>query len=84
MQYKVQLVDDGIIHNHLTALYDTLLEQNLVREGSVWWGACLHLTLQEQHTSNLHLWSNNCHNGGLSAAQHMEGCWVAKKCDWVA
>mmetsp|Transcript_36886 Transcript_36886/g.82029 ORF Transcript_36886/g.82029 Transcript_36886/m.82029 type:complete len:419 (+) Transcript_36886:135-1391(+) len=31
VQYKEQLVDDEIIHAHLTALYDTLLEQNLVR-----------------------------------------------------
>lgn len=30
-QYKSQLVDDAIIHFHLSALYDTLLEQNLVR-----------------------------------------------------
>lgn len=30
-QYKEQLVDDEIIHFHLSALYDTLLEQNLVR-----------------------------------------------------
>lgn len=31
VQYKVQLVDDPISHTHLTALYDTLLAQNLVR-----------------------------------------------------
>eukprot|EP00775_Hariotina_reticulata_P010484 gene10484-10643_t len=29
--YKEQLVGDAIIHTHLTALYGTLLEQNLVR-----------------------------------------------------
>lgn len=29
--YKAQLVEDPIIHFHLSALYDTLLEQNLVR-----------------------------------------------------
>uniref|UniRef100_A0A7R9V1V3 PCI domain-containing protein n=1 Tax=Chlamydomonas euryale TaxID=1486919 RepID=A0A7R9V1V3_9CHLO len=29
--YKAQLVEDAIIHSHLSALYDTLLEQNLVR-----------------------------------------------------
>ena len=29
--YKEQLSDDAIINRHLSALYDTLLEQNLVR-----------------------------------------------------
>lgn len=29
--YKQQLVGDAIVHTHLTALYGTLLEQNLVR-----------------------------------------------------
>lgn len=29
--YKQELSDDPIIRNHLSALYDTLLEQNLVR-----------------------------------------------------
>jgi 26S proteasome regulatory subunit N6 len=29
--YKPELVDDSIVHAHLSALYDTLLEQNLVR-----------------------------------------------------
>lgn len=33
--HTAQLVDDAIVHAHLTALYDTLLEQNLVRS----WGA---------------------------------------------
>ena len=26
-----QLVDDPVVHTHLSALYDTLLEQNLIR-----------------------------------------------------
>lgn len=30
-QYNAELVGDEIIHNHLTQLYDTLMEQNLVR-----------------------------------------------------
>ncbi|GAA5843873.1 hypothetical protein JCM5353_007398 [Sporobolomyces roseus] len=30
-QHKTELSDDPIIRNHLSALYDTLLEQNLVR-----------------------------------------------------
>jgi 26S proteasome regulatory subunit N6 len=30
-KFKAQLSDDPIIRNHLAALYDTLLEQNLVR-----------------------------------------------------
>lgn len=30
-QYKAQLVDNPIINRHLSTLYDTLLEQNLVR-----------------------------------------------------
>lgn len=30
-QYHTELVEDSIIHTHLSALYDTLLEQNLVR-----------------------------------------------------
>ncbi|GAX78892.1 hypothetical protein CEUSTIGMA_g6331.t1 [Chlamydomonas eustigma] len=30
-QYKVQLVDDAVINHHLTSLYETLLEQNLVK-----------------------------------------------------
>jgi 26S proteasome regulatory subunit N6 len=30
-QYKEELVDDTLINAHLSALYDTLLEQNLVR-----------------------------------------------------
>lgn len=29
--YKEELVDDGIVHLHLSRLYDTLLEQNLCR-----------------------------------------------------
>jgi 26S proteasome regulatory subunit N6 len=29
--YKPQLADDPVVHTHLTALYDTLLEQNLMR-----------------------------------------------------
>jgi hypothetical protein len=29
--YKEQLVDDAIVHRHLSALYTTLVEQNLVR-----------------------------------------------------
>lgn len=29
--YKNELVNDAIVHTHLTALYGTLLEQNLVR-----------------------------------------------------
>lgn len=31
VQYKVQLADDPVISTHLALLYDTLLEQNLVR-----------------------------------------------------
>ncbi len=31
VQYKAELVDDVIVHTHLSALYDSLLEQNLVR-----------------------------------------------------
>jgi hypothetical protein len=30
-QYKEQLVDDPIVHTHLSELYDRLLEQNLLR-----------------------------------------------------
>ena len=30
-QYKVQLIDDPIVHAHLDSLYDKLLEQNLCR-----------------------------------------------------
>ena len=30
-QYKAQLVDDPIVHTHLSELYDRLLEQNLLR-----------------------------------------------------
>lgn len=29
--YKQALVDDVVVHAHLSALYDTLLEQNLIR-----------------------------------------------------
>jgi hypothetical protein len=29
-QYKDELVDDPLINSHLSSLYDTLLEQNLV------------------------------------------------------
>jgi 26S proteasome regulatory subunit N6 len=29
--YAKQLGDDPIVHSHLSALYDTLLEQNLIR-----------------------------------------------------
>ena len=29
--YKEELVGDAIVHAHLTALYGTLLEQNLIR-----------------------------------------------------
>ncbi len=29
--HKTQLVDDDVVHAHLAALYDTLLQQNLVR-----------------------------------------------------
>lgn len=29
--YFIQLTDDPVVHNHLSALYDTLLEQNLLR-----------------------------------------------------
>lgn len=31
MSFPIELSDDPIIRNHLAALYDTLLEQNLVR-----------------------------------------------------
>ena len=30
-EHKAQLVGDAVVHTHLAALYDTLLEQNLVR-----------------------------------------------------
>ena len=30
-EHKQQLVEDAVVHSHLAALYDTLLEQNLVR-----------------------------------------------------
>jgi hypothetical protein len=33
--YPEELVDDAIVHSHLTALYGTLLEQNLVRRGAL-------------------------------------------------
>lgn len=32
--YSGQLSDDPIVHTHLSALYDTLLEQNLIRCGT--------------------------------------------------
>ena len=31
VDYRVELVDDPIIHAHLESLYDTMLEQNLCR-----------------------------------------------------
>ena len=31
LQYKAELVEDPIVHAHLSQLYDTLLEQNLCR-----------------------------------------------------
>ena len=34
VQYKEQLVDDAVINHHLTALYDTLLEQVGKRGGA--------------------------------------------------
>jgi hypothetical protein len=33
--YAAQLGEDPIVHAHLSALYDTLLEQNLIRCGGL-------------------------------------------------